>query len=71
MSEPNYNESVILPLLQRKVQELMNNNLILEAHLMVEQAKNKDAQTKINELTAKVDSSKKKKKEEGLDGSTY
>ena len=40
MKEVNYNESVIIPLLQRKYQELMNSNLVLEANLLVEQAKN-------------------------------
>jgi hypothetical protein len=72
MTEPNYNEIVIIPFLQKKVQELLNLNLILEAHLLVEQTKNKDAETKINELQGKLNSSKKKKKEEdNLDGNTY
>lgn len=74
MKEVNYNETVILPLLQKKIQDLMNSNLIFEAHLLVEQAKNKDLQLRLDELQAKLDSlsTKKKKKEEPtLDGETY
>jgi uncharacterized protein YlxW (UPF0749 family) len=72
MSEVNYNETVVIPVLQKKYQELMNSNLVLEVNLMVEQTKNRDLQAKLDSLQAKVDSfSKKKKKEEALDGQTY
>ena len=72
MSEVNYNEKVVIPVLQKKYQELMNSNLVLEVNLMVEQTKNRDLQTKIDALQGKVDNfSKKKKKEESLDGQTY
>lgn len=72
MSEVNYNETVVIPVLQKKYQELMNNNLVLEVNLMVEQTKNRDLQAKIDTLQGKVDNfSKKKKKEEALDGQTY
>lgn len=72
MSEVNYNETVVIPILQKKYQELMNNNLVLEVKLMVEQTKNRDLQTKIDALQSKVDGfAKKKKKEEALDGQTY
>jgi uncharacterized protein YlxW (UPF0749 family) len=72
MSEVNYNETVVIPVLQKKYQELMNSNLVLEVNLMVEQTKNRDLQTKIDALQGKVDNfSKKKKKEESLDGQTY
>lgn len=72
MSEVNYNETVVIPVLQKKYQELMNSNLVLEVNLMVEQTKNRDLQAKIDTLQGKVDSfSKKKKKEEALDGQTY
>jgi len=46
MSEPNYNETIIIPFLQRKAQELMSTNMILEAHLLVEQGKVKAAEDK-------------------------
>lgn len=46
MSEPNYNETIIIPFLQRKAQELMSTNMILEAHLLVEQTKVKAAEDK-------------------------
>jgi len=72
MSEVNYNETVVIPVLQKKYQELMNSNLVLEVNLMVEQTKNRDLQAKIDTLQGKVDNfSKKKKKEEALDGQTY
>jgi hypothetical protein len=72
MSEVNYNETVVIPVLQKKYQELMNSNLVLEVNLMVEQTKNRDLQVKFDTLQTKVDSfSKKKKKEEALDGQTY
>jgi len=61
MNEVNYNETVVIPFLQRKFQEAVNNNLILEANLVVEQAKNKDIadkltktqQTLVQEVAAK------------------
>jgi uncharacterized protein YlxW (UPF0749 family) len=72
MSEVNYGETVVIPVLQKKYQELVNSNLVLEVSLLVEQAKNRDLQTKVDALQNKVDSfSKKKKKEESLDGQTY
>jgi hypothetical protein len=51
MKPVNYNESVILPYLQKKVQDVLNNNLILEASLLVEQAKNKDLFEEIGQAT--------------------
>ena len=40
MNEPNYNETVVIPLLQKKFQELTNANLVLEANLLVDKEKN-------------------------------
>lgn len=71
MSEVNYNETVVIPLLQKKFQELINSNLILEVSLLVEQAKNKNLQNRVDALEKKLDSTKKRKKEDGLDGNTY
>ena len=51
MKPVNYNESVILPYLQKKVQDVLNNNLILEASLLVEQSKNKDLFDEIGQVT--------------------
>ena len=48
MSETkNYNDSVIIPFLQRKVQELFNQNLVLEANILVERQKLADAQKEL------------------------
>jgi hypothetical protein len=68
MSEPNYNESIVIPLLQNKFRELTNTNLVLEANLLIERAKNADLTEKYNLLLNKLD---KKKKNEKLDGDTF
>ena len=68
MSEPNYNESIVIPLLQNKFRDLTNANLVLEANLLIERAKNADLTEKYNLLLNKLD---KKKKNEKLDGDTF
>jgi hypothetical protein len=68
MSEPNYNETIVIPLLQNKFRDLTNSNLILEANLLIERAKNVDLTEKYNILLNKLD---KKKKNEKLDGDTF
>ena len=68
MSEPNYNESIVIPLLQNKFRDLTNTNLILEANLLIERAKNADLTEKYNLVLNKLD---KKKKNEKLDGDTF
>lgn len=68
MSEPNYNETIVIPLLQNKFRDLTNTNLILEANLLIERAKNADLTEKYNLLLNKLD---KKKKNEKLDGDTF
>lgn len=70
MKEVNYNETVIIPMLQRKYQELMNSNLVLEANLLVEQTKNKELMEKYQALEAKF-GKKKKSGDSELDGSTF
>ena len=74
MSEANYSETVIIPVLQKKYQDMMNSNLVLEVNLLVEQAKNRDLQQKLDNAMTKIENLGKKngkKKEEALDGSTY
>lgn len=73
MKEVNYNETVILPFLQKKCQDLLISNLVYEANVNVLSAKINDLNSEIAELTKKVENfSKKKKKEEpNLDGQTY
>lgn len=75
MSNVNYSEIVILPLLQKKCQDLMNMNLVLEANFLVEQRKNFDLQQKIQELQGKLDRQDKKpsKKKDSnvIDGESY
>jgi hypothetical protein len=73
MSEPNYNETVVIPLLQNKFRELTNQNLILEANLFIERERNAFLQKQIRELESKIETqSKRKKREEPqLDGQVY
>ena len=75
MSNVNYSESVIVPLLQKKCQDLMNMNLVLEANFLVEQRKNFDLQQKIQELQGKLDrqdkKQSKKKDSNTIDGESY
>ncbi len=55
MSEANYNETIVVPLLQKKWQDLTNQNLILEVNLLIEQAK-------VQKLTKDLEKYDKKKK---------
>lgn len=55
MSEPNYNETIVVPLLQKKWQDLISQNLILEVNLLIEQAK-------VQKLTKDLEKYDKKKK---------
>jgi len=75
MSNVNYSETVIVPLLQRKCQDLMNMNLVLEANFLVEQRKCVDLQLKITQLEeklAKQDKKQGKKKDSSIiDGESY
>ena len=50
MSEVNYNETVIIPFLQKKTQDLLNANMVLEAHVLVEQAKYKVLEDKLKDV---------------------
>ena len=77
MEEVNYNETIILPFLERKCRDLLGNNLVLEAKLLAEMEKNKNLQGKIDLLQTKIESIKKSKKKtdgataEAIDGETY
>lgn len=42
MNQVNYQESIVIPTLQKKLQELQTSNLVFEVSLLVEQAKIKD-----------------------------
>lgn len=51
MSETkNYNDTVLIPFLQRKIQELTTQNLILEANLVIERQKLADVQKELTDL---------------------
>lgn len=73
MSEPNYNETVVIPLLQRKFQELISQNLMLEANLLVERERNVWLTKELQSHQSRLDNvSKRKKKEEPqIDGETF
>lgn len=73
MSEPNYNETVVVPFLQKKYQDSANLALAYEANYLIEKAKNQFLQQQIQDLTRKLETySKRKKKEEiALDGQSF
>jgi hypothetical protein len=64
MNEPNYNETVVIPLLQKKFQDLTNANLILEANLLVEKEKNAYLHRHIDSIRGDAPPPKKKKKDD-------
>ena len=45
--ETNYTDSIVVPTLLKKTQELLNSNVILDINLQIEQAKVKDLNDKI------------------------
>ena len=76
MEQVNYNETVILPFLEKKSKDLLGINLVLEARLLAEMEKTRVLQAKVDLLQSKIDSIKKRKKNDGataeaLDGETY
>lgn len=73
MSEPNYNETVVIPLLQRKFQELTSQNLLLEANLLVERERNAWLSAQLQSVQSRLDTGAKKKKkdEPQIDGQTF
>jgi hypothetical protein len=68
MNEANYNETVVIPLLQKKFQELTNANLVLEANLLVEKEKNAYLQKQIAYIRGDTPPKKKKKDDLVIDG---
>jgi len=73
MSEVNYHETVIVPLLQKKYQELVNSNLVLEVNLLVEREKNKKISSELEELKNKLEKQGKRTKKSVIteDGGSY
>jgi uncharacterized protein YlxW (UPF0749 family) len=64
MSEPNYNETIVIPLLQNKFKELVNSNLVLEASVLVERAKIQYLNSRIEDLESKLETYNRKKKKD-------
>lgn len=54
MNEVNYAETVIIPALQKRAQELLNTNLVLEVSLLVEQEKNRGMDAVLKEAKASL-----------------
>lgn len=72
--EINYNETVVIPFLQKKFQELTNQNLVLEVNLLIERQKNAQLEKDLEETVSKLGKEDKKKKKgeaQVLDASTY
>jgi chromosome segregation ATPase len=58
MNSVNYQETIVIPTLQKKLQELQITNLFLEVSLLVEQAKVKDVDNYYKTQIAEIDSLK-------------
>jgi chromosome segregation ATPase len=58
MNSVNYQETIVIPTLQKKLQELQINNLFLEVSLLVEQAKVKDIDNYYKTQIGQIDSLK-------------
>ena len=73
MTDVNYSDVVVIPVLHGKLKQTIEANLALEINLLVEQEKNKNLQVQIQELTEKVQilSKRKKKDEPVVDGQNY
>ena len=72
--EINYNETVVIPFLQKKFQELTNQSLVLEVNLLIERQKNAQLEKDLEEAVFKLGKEDKKKKKgeaQVLDASTY
>lgn len=65
--EPNYNEIVVVPLLQKKYTELVGANLVLEANLLVERARVQHLNGIISQLESKLETFSKKRKKDSPD----
>lgn len=61
-SEPNYNETVIVPLLQKKVQDMTNQILFLEANFLVQQARCKWLEEQLAGALEKAEAASKRAK---------
>jgi len=67
MSElKNYNESVIIPFLQRKVQEITNQNLVLEVNILVERQKKAEIETELSNVKKELEELKTQLIESGF-----
>ena len=75
MKEVIYNETVVLPFLEKKCKDLLSVNLVLEARLLAEMERCKGLQEKVSSLETRIDGAKKSKKKgedsSALDGETY
>ena len=62
LTNKNYNETVIIPYLEKRCKELLSMTLIMEAKLLAETEKTKDMQEYIGTLLVKLDGLRKTKK---------
>lgn len=65
--EPNYNETVIIPMLQKKYTDLLNANLVLEAGLLVERARTEHLKKIIQSMEPRAEQGIKKKKKDHIE----
>jgi len=65
MNNVNYNETIVIPALQKKIQELQNTNLVLELSLLIEQNKSKDIQSTYSKMASEAGSATQDIEEKG------
>ena len=55
MEEVNYNDTVVVPFLEKKCKDLLAINLVLEAKLLIEQTKAKNSEKFANDESDKFE----------------
>lgn len=62
LTNKNYNETVIIPYLEKRCKDLLFMSLVMEAQLLAEKEKTKDMQEYIGTLLVRLDGLRKIKK---------
>jgi len=58
MNQENYNETVLIPLLEKKIHTLTSNTVLLEAKLEIAEKQKADLQKQLDDLKASQETAK-------------
>jgi len=58
MNQENYNETVLIPLLEKKIHALTSNTVLLEAKLEIAEKQKADLQKQLDDLKASEEAAK-------------